>query len=218
MPLLDLTPDELLKTTRSVRKRLDLVKPVPMSVIDECMDLAIQAPTSTYGENWRFMIVTDPDKKKAIAEWYKKGHDLFELRQNSSKEELKGVHSAKNRVLSSINYLAENLKDIPVLMIPCILGRLDAEQVAYNVQYQATMYASIIPAVWNFMLAARARGMGTCWTTLHLPFEREVGNIVGIPVEEVTQIAMIPVAFTLGTKFKAAARRPLNEVMRLNAW
>ena len=68
------------------------------------------------------------------------------------------------------------------------------------------------------MLAARARGMGTCWTTLHLPFEREVGNIVGIPVEEVTQIAMIPVAFTLGTKFKAAARRPLNEVMRLNAW
>ena len=218
MPLLDLTPDELLKTTRSVRKRLDLVKPVPMSVIDECMDLAIQAPTSTYGENWRFMIVTDPGKKKAIAEWYKKGHDLFELRQNGCEEELKGVHTGRNRVLSSINYLAENLKDIPVLMIPCILGRLDDEQVAYNVQYQATMYASIIPAVWNFMLAARARGMGTCWTTLHLPFEREVGNIVGIPVEEVTQIAMIPVAFTLGTKFKAAARRPINEVMRLNAW
>ena len=218
MPLLDLTPDELLKTTRSVRKRLDLSRPVPMSVIDQCMDLAIQAPTSTYGENWRFMIITDPDKKKAISKWYKKGHDLFEIRQNRSKEEPNDVRSAKDRVLSSINYLAENLQDIPALMIPCILGRLDAEQVAYNVQYQATMYASIIPAVWNFMLAARARGLGTCWTTLHLPFEREVGNIVGIPVEEVTQIAMIPVAYTLGTEFKAAPRRPLHEVMRLNRW
>ena len=103
-------------------------------------------------------------------------------------------------------------------MVPCILGRLDSEDVAYNVQYQATMYASIIPAVWNFMLAARARGLGTCWTTLHLPFEQEVGSILEIPVQEVTQIAMIPIAYTLGTKFKAAPRRPLHEVMRLNNW
>ena len=218
MPLIDLTPDELLKTTRSVRKRLDLTKPVPMAIIEECMDLALQAPTSTYGENWRFMIVTDPDKKRAIANWYKKGHELFIIRKNLLQGESKDVSSPENRVLSSINYLAENLQDIPALMVPCILGRLDSEDVAYNVQYQATMYASIIPAVWNFMLAARARGLGTCWTTLHLPFEQEVGSILGIPVQDVTQIAMIPIAYTLGTKFKSASRRPLHEVMRLNKW
>ena len=218
MPLIDLTPDELLKTTRSVRKRLDLTKTVPMTIIEECMDLALQAPTSTYGENWRFMVVTDPDKKRAIAKWYKKGHELFVIRKNLSQEESNDVSSPGNRVLSSINYLAENLQDIPALMVPCILGRLDSEHVAYNVQYQATMYASIIPAVWNFMLAARARGLGTCWTTLHLPFEQEVGSILEIPVQEVTQIAMIPIAYTLGTKFKAAPRRPLHEVMRLNNW
>ena len=218
MPLINLTPDELLKTTRSVRKRLDLTKTVPMTIIEECMDLALQAPTSTYGENWRFMVVTDPDKKRAIAKWYKKGHELFVIRKNLSQKESKDVSSPGNRVLSSINYLAENIQDIPALMVPCILGRPDSEDVAYNVQYQATMYASIIPAVWNFMLAARARGLGTCWTTLHLPFEQEVGSILEIPVQEVTQIAMIPIAYTLGTKFKAAPRRPLHEVMRLNNW
>ena len=78
--------------------------------------------------------------------------------------------------------------------------------------------ASIVPATWSFMLAARARGLGTCWTTFHLAHEREAAELLGIPYEAATQAALIPVAYTKGTDFKPGPRKPLGEVIHWDRW
>ncbi|MDE0841977.1 MAG: nitroreductase family protein [Porticoccaceae bacterium] len=212
-----LTPDQLLATTRSVRKRLDLTRPVEMQKIEECVHLAMQAPTSSIGQNWQFLVVRDAEKKRQIAKWYKKGHEVFLQRQADAVKDTR-KDATNRRTLGSISYLSDHLQDVPVLLIPCLRGRLNNSEVASDIAYQATMYASVIPATWNFMLAARARGMGSCWTTLHLHYEREVADILNIPYEQVTQVALIPVAYTLGTEFKPAAPQSAEAVMRVDSW
>ena len=218
MSRINFSPDDLLSTTRSVRKRLDLTRSVPMETIEECLHLALQAPTSTYGENWRFVVVRDSETKQGIAKWYRQGHAMFKKRQSGSADNKKSSTVARKRLLRSIDHLAQNLHNVSTLVIPCLMGRLDTKENAGDLTYQSTMYASIIPAVWNFMLAARSRSLGTCWTTLHLPYEREVAKILDIPYREIMQVAMIPVAYTLGTEFKAAPRRPLDQVMCIDRW
>ncbi|MEO8955413.1 MAG: nitroreductase family protein [Ktedonobacteraceae bacterium] len=218
MPLLDLTSDQLLATTRAVRKRLDLARPVELELIRECIDLAVQAPTGGNSQQWHFVVVTDAEKRKALADLYRKsfaaayGNAPAENAQPSSQNSEKA--RVQERVLSSAQYLAEHLHEVPVHVIPCIKGRYDG----LPSNAQAGIWGSILPAVWSFMLAARARGLGTVWTTLHLAYEKEAAAVLGIPYDTITQSSLIPVAYTLGTDFKPGPRKPLDKVIHMNEW
>lgn len=218
MPLLDLTPDQLLSTTRAVRKRLDLTRPVEPELIRECVELAVQAPTGSNIQHWHFIIVTDAEKRKALGEFYRQGMEAVygPNSANSKQPPPRDPERARTqeRVLSSAQYLAEHMHEVPVLIVPCIRGRFEGQPNAA----QAGAWGSILPAVWSFMLAARARGLGTAWTTLHLIREKEAAEVLGIPYEKVTQAAMIPVAYTIGTDFKPGPRKPLDEVLHWNQW
>jgi nitroreductase len=214
---LSLTPDELLSTTRAVRKNLDYARPVPRAVLEECLNLAQQAPTGSNMQGWSFVVVTDPAKKKALAELYKKAMELYRtlpIAAPNLKFDDEKRNALQQRITSSAEYLAERLHEVPVHVIPCINGRLENGPTVM----QASAYGSIIPAAWSFMLAARARGLGTCWTTLHLFHEEEAAKILGIPYAEVTQVALIPVAYTTKTDFKPGAREPLSKMVHWERW
>lgn len=217
MPILPLTPDELLTTTRAVRKRLDFSRPVEREVIEECLTIAQQAPSGSNAQNWHFVVVTDPGKRAAIGELYRRGRDLYYsgaggMRRPTFDDPERGAIDA--RVRSSSAYLAERMGDAPVLVIPCIAGRTDDQPIVT----QASRWWSIVPASWSFMLAARARGLGTVSTTLHLFFEKEAAEVLGIPFAEVMQAGLIPVAYTRGTDFKPASRDPLDRVTHWDEW
>jgi nitroreductase len=219
---LDLSADEVLSTTRAVRKRLDLDKPVPMEVIRECLALATQAPTGSNAQGWHFVFVTDPAKKAKIGEIYAARFAAYrnmDVSAHALVEGLEGPDKAQQeRVIDSAEYLAENMGRVPVLMIPCVEGRTDQLTGPMANIAAASVYGSIIPAAWSFMLAARERGLGTAWTTLHLMDEKEVADLLGIPYDEVMQVALVPVAYTKGTDFKPARRKPLDDVVHVDAW
>ena len=219
---LSLTNDELLSTTRAVRKRLDFERDVPMSAIKECMDLAVQAPSGSNAQGWQFVFVTDQAKRQKIGEYYCEAfshyrHMPFAIHKLHSDSADASLANSQERSASSADYLADNMGKAPVLMIPCIAGRIDNAEGA-NASAQAGTMGSIIPAAWSFMLAARARGIGTAWTTLHLAHEEAVAELLGIPYESFTQVALIPIAYTKGTDFKPAYRPPVESVMHLNQW
>jgi nitroreductase len=202
--LLPLEPDELLTTTRAVRRRLDLERPVDHGLIEECLRIGLQAPNASNLQEWGFVVVTDPERRFALAQLYPR----------SSVPHCDRPEATRDRRLRSGRHLAEHLHEVPVLVIPCISGRTDTA----DVYEQASRWASIIPATWSFMLAARARGLGTVWTTWHLMYEREASNILGIPYDEVMQAALIPVAHTRGTDFKPTERKPVEDIVRWNEW
>jgi nitroreductase len=204
--------DELLATTRAVRRRFDLERPVPRSVIAECLDLAVQAPTATNAQTWRWLAVDDPGQRAALAELYRSaGGDYFVKSEASARE--RGDAQAQ-RVYSAAGWLAENLQRVPVFVIACLEGRLPPNPSAGIL---ASVYGSIFPAVWNFQLALRARGLGSTLTTLHLTHEQEAARLLGLP-DSFMQVALIPVAYTKGTDFKRAARPPAATVTRWNRW
>jgi nitroreductase len=206
--LLDLTPDELLSTTRAVRKRLDLSRPVEREVLEECLHLAQQAPTASYSQNWHFVVVTDAGKRAALGEiWREVAYPYLE-RGGGPRE------GQMLRIGEAVVHLAEHIQDVPVHVIPCVRGRYEGKPNALA----ASMFGSIIPAAWSFMLAARSRGLGTVWTTFHLLQEERAAEILGIPYDEVTQVALIPVAYTLGTDFKPGARKPLDTMVHWDSW
>jgi nitroreductase len=208
VPRLDLTPDELLSTTRAVRKRLDLARPVERETLLECFELAQQAPTASYSQNWHFVVVTDAGKRAAIAElWRQVAYPYLERGDGPREGQLA-------RIGEAVAHLAEHLHEVPVFVIPCLQGRYEGKSNALV----ASMYASIIPAAWSFMLAARSRGLGTVWTTFHLMHEEAVATILGIPYDEVTQIALIPVAYSIGTDFKPGKRKPLDTMIHWESW
>jgi nitroreductase len=214
---LDLSPDELLSTTRSVRRRLDLMRPVDPGLIEECLDLAQQAPSGGNQQGWSFVVVTDPHKRRVLGELYKQGWDGY-LQTITARVESGAPASPPSRDMlrayRSAQYLADHMGEVPVLVIPCIAGRTDGADSAV----QASQWGSILPAVWSFMLAARARGLGTCWTTLHLPHEREAADQLGIPYDDVMQTAMIPVAHTIGKEFRPGPRKPLDTIVHWDQW
>jgi nitroreductase len=215
-PLLDLGPDELLSTTRSVRKRLDLTRPVDPAVLRECIELATQAPTGSNAQGWHFVVVTDPAKRAQLAEWYAQGFQMFYGNPDAVVDSLPDdadYRATTRRVISSATYLAEHLAEVPVHVIPCIEGRTENGPVAL----QAAVWGSLLPSVWSFMLAARSRGLGTCWTTLHLVFEQQAQALLGLP-DNVMQGALIPVAHTLGTDFKPGPRRDLDRIIHHDGW
>jgi nitroreductase len=221
-PQLPLSTDELLSTTRAVRKRLDFDRPVPREAIEECMNLAVQAPSGSNAQGWQFMFVTDPDKRAQIGEYYRQAFSLYrempiaihKLHMDSGDDSLT---DSQQRSANSADYLADNMGRAPVLLIPCIAGRTDGPA-AGSAMAHAGVLGSIIPAAWSFMLAARARGIGTAWTTLHLMYEKEIAALLGIPYEQYMQVALIPVAYTKGVDFKPAYRPPVSTVMHFDAW
>lgn len=218
MPQLKLSADEVLTTTRAVRKRMDFDKPVPMPVLRECLEIALQAPSGSNSQGWHFVIVTDAQKKKAIADLYLKAFNDYEAGPaQPTKQHLDDPSMAPTqaRVLSSARYLADNLARVPAMLIPCCAGRPDTPGLPQGVM--ASIYGSILPAVWSFMLAARERGLGTCWTTLHLTYEKDVAALLGIP-DEYAQVALIPIAYTQGTEFQAAPRKDLDKVLHTDSW
>ena len=200
--------DELLSTTRAVRKRLDLSRPVEREVILECLRLAVQAPTASNNQDWRWVVVTDADKRAAIAEIYNSvGAEYLAQKANTEKD------PQARRVYESATALTSTLADVPVHVIPCIERRVDGLPLVAA----ASAWASIIPAAWSFLLALRSRGLGSVWTTLHLAKEREVAELLGIPAT-VTQVALFPVAYTIGTDFKPAKRPPVEDITSWNTW
>lgn len=208
--------DKLLTTTRSVRKRLDLDRPVPPEIIEECLEIAIQAPTGGNSQGWHFMIVTDEGKKAQIGELYKQSFFIY-ARSNQEQAESQGSRDhdsqQQSRVVKSAVYLAQNMHRVPVLVIPCIEGRVEKA----GPMAQAGLYGSILPAAWSFMFALRARGLGAAWTTLHLRYEQEIAKILGIP-GRFTQAALLPVAYYIGEDFNPARRVPAVEVTSWESW
>ena len=214
MTALQLTPDELLSTTRAVRKRLDLDRPVPHELVLECVALAQQAPTGSNTQRWHFVVVRDEEKRRAIGELYGKAFAKYRDMPVYAGAIVTGDarrDAQQQRVASSAEYLAENMGRAPVLVIPCIEGRIDGGA-------GAGALGSILPAAWSFMLAARARGLGTCWTTLHLMFEREVAELLAIPYDDVSQALLTPVAYTQGTDFKPATRPDPSTITHVDGW
>ena len=213
---LNLSADEVLSTTRAVRKRLDFDRPVEREVILECLELAVQAPTGSNAQGWHWMFVTDPAKKKALADIYAENFAMY--RQLGAANPMPSDDprvDQQARVLSSADYLTEHFHRVPVMMVPCITGALDR----LPTFAAASVWGSLLPAVWSFMLAARERGLGTAWTTIHLMNggEQKAAEILGIP-EGITQAGLFPVAYTIGTDFKPATRLPLDPIMHWDTW
>jgi nitroreductase len=211
------TVDKLLTTTRSVRRRLDFDRPVEPQVIEECLEIAIQAPTGGNSQGWRFMVVTDAQKKARIGELYR---DSFQIYARSRAEQAPpaGENPRHNeeqsmRVAKSAVYLAARMGDVPLMIIPCIYGRAEER----GLMAQASLYGSILPATWSLMLALRARGLGSAYTTLHLRYEKEIADLLGIP-NDVTQAALLPVAYFTGEDFKPAKRVPAADLTFWDSW
>ncbi len=212
---LDLTPDELLTTTRAVRKRLDFDKPVERSVIEECLDLALQAPNGSNLQLWQWVVVDDRDQIAALAKVYNEAIEAYS-REYATDRLREGAAAAPgfDRLTESVMYLAENLHRAPLLLVPCINGRMES----VGVFHQASQWGSVLPAVWSFMLALRSRGLGSAWTTVHLNREKQAAEVLGIPYDRYTQAGLFPVAYTLGTEFRRAARQPSSAATHWNAW
>jgi nitroreductase len=204
--------DHLLTTTRAVRKRLDLSRPVPNELIVECIRIATQAPAGGNVQMWRWLIVDDPALKAGIADMYRRAYEPYIASQRTAVAEV--GRSDANAIMASSDHLAQVLHEVPAMVIPCYIGRPDASMPQGSL---AGLYGSVIPAVWSFMLAARSRGLGTAWTTLHLAFEQEAAELLGIPAN-VSQVAMTPVAFYTGDDFKPGSRLPAEKVTYLNGW
>jgi nitroreductase len=200
--------DELLATTRSVRKRLDLTRPVGRDVILECIQLAMQAPTASNAQDWRWLVITDADKRAAIADIYRSIGEQY-LAYAAQNE----TDAQTQRVYRSAVSLTDTLARVPVHVIPCLDRRIDTAELGIA----AAAWASIIPAGWSFLLALRSRGLGSVWTTMHLFKEQEVAELLGIP-PSVTQAALFPVAYTIGTDFRPATRPSAETVTSWNTW
>lgn len=220
MPTLDLSPDQLLSTTRSVRKRLDFSRPIEPAVIRECLELALQAPTGGNRQSWQFVVVTDEAKRAALGDIYRRGWELYLSIQAQAIQAAGGIKLSPERlqtlgrIRESSQYLADHMHEAPAMLIPCIRGRTDNAPVVE----QSGQWGSILPAVWSFMLAARSRGLGSSWTTVHLFFEQDAANVLGIPYEKVMQTALIPLAYTKGTDFSPGPREPLDNVLHWDQW
>jgi len=205
--LLSLNPDELLSTTRAVRKRLDLDRPVPLEVVREALAVALQAPSGSNLQKWHWIVITDPEVKARVAEFYKRAYLLY------SSAKVEPGDQAQQRLRSSADHLSEVMAQVPVLVI----GAIHVGKEGLPAGNQAGVWGSILPAAWSFALALRARGLGTTWTTLHLAFEDEVAKVLNLP-SDVRQGVLFPVAYTKGTDFRPGPRVDLDSVVHINGW
>jgi nitroreductase len=209
------TVDHLLTTTRSVRRRLDLSRPVPRELLERCLSIAMQAPTGSNSQGWSFIVVTDAEKRAVIGNLYNRAFKAYRKVPDPRPQLQEGDprYQQTVRIIDSAQYLAAHLHEVPVLVLACVEGRVENA----GVLAQASVYGSILPAVWSLMLALRARGVGSAWTTLHLMHEKEVATLLGLP-DHITQTALLPVAYFSGTDFKPARRLPAQQFIHWNAW
>ncbi|PJJ06481.1 nitroreductase [Streptomyces sp. 2333.5] len=205
-PTLDI--DELLTCTPTVRRRLDLSRPVSRPLLTECLQLALHAPNGGNRQNWRFLVIDDPETKAGIARHYKSASDNYLAATPPS--------AMSEKAVAGVRYLADHLHEVPALVLACVHGRLPADA---PLARQSGFFGTIYPALWSFMLAARSRGLGTALTTVHLAHEREVAALVGLPADEFTQVALVAVGHvTGGPGFRRTRRKPLDDVMSWNRW
>jgi nitroreductase len=217
-PIVNLSIDELLTTTRSVRRRLDLTKPVPLGLIRECLEIAVQAPTSANLQNWSFIVVTDVEQRRAIADVYRRTWKSITTSPFAVADRFRDDpvrNREQHKVSNSAAYLADHIGEVPVLMIPCVEvidgdGTLTAENSNQS-------WSSIMPATWNYMLAARSRGLGTTWTGVTIMADEEMRAILGLP-DNVYHATTVPTAYYTGANFRRGKRIPLDEVVRFNRW
>jgi nitroreductase len=218
MTLLDITPDQLLTTTRAVRKRLDFSRPVEDDLIRECVATAMQAPSGSNNMTMQFVVVKDEAKRRAIGDIY---HQCFEIYKTlpgvyagSLVKDTDAEQAQQDRVTESAIYLADHMGEAPVLVIGCTAGRAEG----LPAMRAASMMGNILPGMWSFLLAARARGLGTAWTTVALMMEKELADVVGIPFDEVQQACLTPLAHTIGTDFKQAMRPEADTIIHWDTW
>ena len=219
------TVDHLLTSTRSVRRRLDLSRPVEPEVIETCIEIALQAPSGSNLQGWHFVVVSDPACRRKLADVYRKGSEIYTSLRNEgparfAADDPRSAHP--QRVRNSSDFLLEHLHEVPVLIVPCIDGRMEEAPYLSELEkrgeaYWALMYASILPATWSLMLALRSRGVGSLMTTNHLLYAEESAQILGIP-DHVIQAALLPVAYYTGSDFRRAKRLPGPEVTHWNSW
>jgi nitroreductase len=215
--MIELSPDELLTTTRAVRRRMDFDRPVPLEVITDCVRIAVQAPSGSNRQGWHWIVVTDSDQRARLAELYRAAFDEYRASatHNGGLFAADSQHgSTQKRIAGSVEYLAQNLHRVPVLLLACITAPGSAVMPDVT---EASMWGSLFPAVWSYMLAARARGLGTVWTDLHLRHEQQVAEILGLP-GDIRQGPLIPTAYTIGTDFRPGPRAPLDEVLHIDRW
>ena len=205
--------DHILTTTRTVRKRLDLTRPVDPKIIEQAIDIALQAPTGSNRQGWHFIIVTDPDKKKAIADLYRKAADVYQSRPRPDYKPDDPRLQQGKRIGESAAYLYQHLPEVPAIVFAGIEGRFEKEPAFV----QASSYGSVLPAAWSFMLALRARGVGAAWTSLALMHEKEVAKILSAP-DTITFGVMMPIGYYTGTDFKPAKRLPARDRTYWNTW
>ena len=215
---LELSADEVLSTTRSVRLRLDLQREVGEEILRQCLEIALQAPTGSLRQDWHFVISNDRNQCREVGLIYKEVWTSMitdDYLDSSSKQQgSKGDEAAWLKMMNSARHPAENFPEVPAIFLPCISGRLDGADAVT----QSLKWGSVIQAAWSFMLAARNRGLGTCWTTVHLRREADVAEVLGIPFDTVQQVALSPVAYTKGTDFKAGRRKPSSDFIHMNGW
>jgi nitroreductase len=209
---LNLSVDEVLSTTRAVRKRLDVSKPVPRAVLEECLELALQAPNGSNRNEWRWIIVDDAATIGKLANEYKAAMGILWDGQRQGQPSVTAGVPREDKLLDSAFNLAQKLHKVPAMLIPLMPGRPDGK----SAPEQAVVWGSIIQAVWSFFLALRERGLGSAWTTVALRREKEIAELLGIPFNEYTQVGLFPIAYTTGTDFKKAWRKPLPEVLSYN--
>ena len=214
--MLDLTPDEVLTTTRTVRKRLDFEKPVERSVIEACLEVAFQAPNGSNMNNWHWVVVDDPATIRDVARIYNEGLDAYvaSLGDAVGENYMGAVIPRYEKLSESTQYLRDHIHESPALLLPLMGGRTDGA----NIFFQASTWGSIVQAIWSFMLALRARGLGSAWTTGHLFREKEMADLLGIPFDRYTETGLFPIAYTVGTDFRKAWRKPVDEVVSWNGF
>ena len=219
--MLDLTAEQVLTTTRSVRKRLDLTKPVSRALIEECLTVAFQAPNGSNQNTWQWVVVDDRALLQRVSQIYDAALDDFITSphgQGYAKEMAQKVTAnpsaavAQQKMSESVDYLRKNFAKVPAAVIPMFLGRPDQ----MTLFHQASSWGSVLPAVWSLFLALRMRGLGSAWTTAHILREREMADLLGIPMNEYTQVGLFPIAYTIGTEFHTAQRKPVEEVVSWN--
>jgi nitroreductase len=204
--------DRLLTTTRSVRKRLDLTRPVELDVVLDCLRIALQAPSGGNTQPWRWLVIDDPGIRARLAELYRRAHDPYIAAVRAAAEQ--AGRTDAQRIIESSQHLSDHLHEVPLLVVPCLLQRMQERPTTFEA---AGFFGSVVPAVWSFMLALRTRGLGSAYTTLHLGHEREAAEVLGIP-ETVTQVALVPVAYYTGDDFRPARRRAVSDVVYVNGW
>ncbi len=224
-PLVVHDPDELLMTTATVRRRLDLTRPVERALVEECLEVAVHAPSGSNQQGYRFVFVDDRERRDALADLYRQSMEEFvgRARTDAPEDTVDRSSDADRRMTASVEYLRDHFHEVPVLCVPLMAGRTDGDGAGAHAErtaavWQAMRWGSVLPTVWSFLLALRSRGLGSAWTTLSVVKEREVAEVLGIPYDRWTQVGLFPIAHTIGTDFAVTPRRPATDVLRWNSY